>query len=369
MSGRPRSRLRASGTARPSAVRDRPGALAAPSAGARRRARPRGRPSWSRPSAYGPRSGAERAHAPIGHHGPVSGLLVLAATPIGRPEDASARLARGAGHRRRRRRRGHPPAAPPDRRPRASRSTGRVVSYFEGNEAARTAGLVEDLVAGRRVLLVTDAGMPSVSDPGYRLVAAAVEAGVRVTAVPGPERRAHRAGRLRAAGGPVLLRGLPAAQVGRARPTAARARRRAAHAGVLRVPAPHRGLAGGAGRGVRRRPARRGVPRADQDPRGGRPRPAGRAGRLGRRRGARRGHAGGRRAHRPGAGAVDAGDHEALRALVAAEEQAGAHAQGGGADASRERTGVPRRQVYDAAHRVAHGPARPDLDRPDPTQE
>ena len=63
---------------------------------------------------------------------------------------------------------------------------GRVVSYFEGNEAARTPGLVADLASGRRVVLVTDAGMPSVSDPGYRLVNAAIEAGVQVTAVPGP---------------------------------------------------------------------------------------------------------------------------------------------------------------------------------------
>jgi 16S rRNA (cytidine1402-2'-O)-methyltransferase len=60
------------------------------------------------------------------------------------------------------------------------------VSYFEGNEAARTPELVEALSAGARVLLVSDAGMPSVSDPGYRLVAATVAAGVRVTAVPGP---------------------------------------------------------------------------------------------------------------------------------------------------------------------------------------
>ena len=63
---------------------------------------------------------------------------------------------------------------------------GRVTSYFDGNEAARTPGLVERLVAGDRVVLVTDAGMPSVSDPGYRLVVAAVEAGIVVTAVPGP---------------------------------------------------------------------------------------------------------------------------------------------------------------------------------------
>ena len=63
---------------------------------------------------------------------------------------------------------------------------GRVVSYFEGNEAGRTPELLEALIGGARVLLVTDAGMPAVSDPGYRLVAAAVEAGVRVTVVPGP---------------------------------------------------------------------------------------------------------------------------------------------------------------------------------------
>lgn len=63
---------------------------------------------------------------------------------------------------------------------------GRVVSYFDGNEAARTPGLLADLREGLRVVVVTDAGMPSVSDPGYRLVIAAVEAGIRVTAVPGP---------------------------------------------------------------------------------------------------------------------------------------------------------------------------------------
>lgn len=61
-----------------------------------------------------------------------------------------------------------------------------VVSYFEGNEASRTPGLVEAMADGQVVALVTDAGMPSVSDPGYRLVVAAIEAGLRVTSVPGP---------------------------------------------------------------------------------------------------------------------------------------------------------------------------------------
>ena len=71
----------------------------------------------------------------------------------------------------------------------------------------------------------------------------------------------------------------------------------------------------------------------------------------------------------PAPGAVDAGDHDALRALVAAEERAGADPQGGGADRRRTPRVSRDAQVYDAAHRVAHGPERPDLDRPDPTQE
>ena len=66
------------------------------------------------------------------------------------------------------------------------RPTARVISYFEGNEAERTGDLVSLLEAGSTIVLVTDAGMPSVSDPGFRLVNAAIEAGVRVSAIPGP---------------------------------------------------------------------------------------------------------------------------------------------------------------------------------------
>src|SRR5689334_21476055 len=116
---------------------------------------------------------------------PGAGVLVLAGTPIGRVDDASPRLVAALG-------RADVVAAEDTRRLRRLATdldvtvTGRVVSYFEGNEAARTSDLVEALLAGEEVLLVTDAGMPSVSDPGYRLVTAAVEAGVRVTAVPGP---------------------------------------------------------------------------------------------------------------------------------------------------------------------------------------
>ncbi len=114
-----------------------------------------------------------------------AGVLVLAATPIGRVEDAPPRLATELAT-------ADVVAAEDTRRLRRLTSdlgveiTGRVVSYFEGNERARTPVLLDALLAGQRVLLVTDAGMPSVSDPGYRLTAAAVEAGVRVSAVPGP---------------------------------------------------------------------------------------------------------------------------------------------------------------------------------------
>ena len=112
-------------------------------------------------------------------------MLVLAATPIGRIEDAPPRLASELAT-------ADVIAAEDTRRLRRLTTDlgveikGRIVSYFEGNEAARTPTLLAELLDGNRVLLVTDAGMPSVSDPGYRLVAAAVEKDVRVTAVPGP---------------------------------------------------------------------------------------------------------------------------------------------------------------------------------------
>jgi 16S rRNA (cytidine1402-2'-O)-methyltransferase len=114
-----------------------------------------------------------------------TGVLVLAATPIGDPRDAAPRLAEEIS--------GADVVAAEDTR-RLRRlcadlgvtPRGRVLSYHEHNEASRTPELVERLKAGDRVVVVTDAGMPSVSDPGYRLVDAAVGAGVRVTCVPGP---------------------------------------------------------------------------------------------------------------------------------------------------------------------------------------
>jgi 16S rRNA (cytidine1402-2'-O)-methyltransferase len=116
---------------------------------------------------------------------PGSGVLVLAGAPIGDVRDASPRLAEAL-------RAADLVAAEDTRRLRrlcaglGIGSPARVVSYFEGNEVARAAELLAALQEGARVLLVTDAGMPTVSDPGYRLVAAAAGAGIRVTSVPGP---------------------------------------------------------------------------------------------------------------------------------------------------------------------------------------
>jgi 16S rRNA (cytidine1402-2'-O)-methyltransferase len=114
----------------------------------------------------------------------VPGTLYIVGTPIGNLEDLSPRAARvlkeadliaaedtrsaktllahaGAGH-------------------------ARVISYFEGNEAERAAELVAALEAGQKVCVISEAGMPGVSDPGSRAVAAAIAAGARVEVIPGP---------------------------------------------------------------------------------------------------------------------------------------------------------------------------------------
>jgi 16S rRNA (cytidine1402-2'-O)-methyltransferase len=110
---------------------------------------------------------------------------VLAGTPIGNLSDASEGLRRALAG-------ADVIAAEDTRRLKtllaglAVESTARVVSYFDQTEAARAAGLVEDLRAGLTVLVVSDAGMPTVSDPGFRLVKLAIEADIPVTAVPGP---------------------------------------------------------------------------------------------------------------------------------------------------------------------------------------
>ncbi|WP_410600405.1 16S rRNA (cytidine(1402)-2'-O)-methyltransferase [Amycolatopsis sp. lyj-90] len=113
------------------------------------------------------------------------GRLVLAATPLGDVRDASPRLSEALAT-------ADVIAAEDTRRLRSLTAAlnvspvGRVVSFYEDVETARLPKLLESLQSGETVVLVTDAGMPSVSDPGFRLVAACVEADVPVTCLPGP---------------------------------------------------------------------------------------------------------------------------------------------------------------------------------------
>ncbi len=115
----------------------------------------------------------------------MNGCLVLAATPMGDVGDASQRLRDALAT-------ADVVAAEDTRRTRHLASAlgvtiaGRVVSFYDQVETARLPVLVEEVADGRTVLLVTDAGMPSVSDPGYRLVAACVARDLPVTCLPGP---------------------------------------------------------------------------------------------------------------------------------------------------------------------------------------
>src|SRR6202046_2102596 len=168
------------------------------------------------------------------------GVLTLAGVPIGRPEDAPPRLPAELAT-------ADVVAAEDTRRVRQLAAAlnvtiaGRGMSYYDVIETRRAEQLAAELAAGKNVLVVTDAGMPGISDPGYRVVAAAVAAGGRGTRVPGaagggpapprprPLRLAHR---------PVLLRGVPAAQARRTGEAVRRAGGRTAHPGVLRIAAP-----------------------------------------------------------------------------------------------------------------------------------
>ncbi|MBJ8340524.1 16S rRNA (cytidine(1402)-2'-O)-methyltransferase [Antrihabitans sp. YC3-6] len=132
--------------------------------------------------------GTDRAEQGTGGNAQVeaaTGRLVLAGTPMGEVRDASERLREALAT-------ADVVAAEDTRRTKQlARSldiviTGRMVSFYDHVEVAKIPSLLDDVRAGRTVLLVTDAGMPSVSDPGYRLVAACVEAGLPVTCLPGP---------------------------------------------------------------------------------------------------------------------------------------------------------------------------------------
>lgn len=113
------------------------------------------------------------------------GRIVLAGTPIGNTGDATPRLIAWLET-------ADIVAAEDTRRLHRLTSSlgikaaGQIISYHEHNEATKTAELLAQVQQGKTLVMVTDAGMPSVSDPGFRLVAAAVAAGVPVTAAPGP---------------------------------------------------------------------------------------------------------------------------------------------------------------------------------------
>jgi 16S rRNA (cytidine1402-2'-O)-methyltransferase len=115
----------------------------------------------------------------------VAGRLILAATPLGNPGDATVRLAEALGT-------ASVIAAEDTRRLRRLASDlgvsipGRIVSLHDSVEAQRTEGLLQSLLEGEDVLVVTDAGMPAVSDPGFRLVRACIDADIDVVVLPGP---------------------------------------------------------------------------------------------------------------------------------------------------------------------------------------
>lgn len=113
-----------------------------------------------------------------------AGRLLIGATPLGQPSDASARLIAALGT-------ADIVAAEDTRRIRnlardLGVTLGSVVSLFDQNEATRVPALVDDIIGGATVLLVSDAGMPLINDPGYRLVSACIAAGAPVSCLPGP---------------------------------------------------------------------------------------------------------------------------------------------------------------------------------------
>ncbi|EJZ11968.1 16S rRNA (cytidine(1402)-2'-O)-methyltransferase [Mycolicibacterium vaccae] len=114
-----------------------------------------------------------------------AGRLLVGATPLGQPSDASARLVRALGS-------ADVIAAEDTRRVRTLaqalevKPVGKIVSLYDQNEASRIPAMLDAIKGGATVLLVSDAGMPLISDPGYRLVAACVEHGLTVQCLPGP---------------------------------------------------------------------------------------------------------------------------------------------------------------------------------------
>jgi len=113
------------------------------------------------------------------------GSVVLAATPLGNPGDASARLIEALSS-------ADVIAAEDTRRTRRLMAdlgitpSGRMESFYDAVEREKADELIGRARAGDRILVVSDAGMPTISDPGYRLVSRAIDEGVPVTVLPGP---------------------------------------------------------------------------------------------------------------------------------------------------------------------------------------
>jgi len=111
--------------------------------------------------------------------------LILAATPLGNPGDASVRLKTAIES-------ASIIAAEDSRRFHRlcadieTTFTARVLSFFEGNEEDRTRELLNELQSGATVLVLSDAGMPTISDPGFRLMRDAIALGIEVSVIPGP---------------------------------------------------------------------------------------------------------------------------------------------------------------------------------------
>ena len=111
--------------------------------------------------------------------------LTLAATPLGNPGDASLRLKEAIAN-------AEVIAAEDSRRFHRLAAdlgvtfTAKVISFFDGNETARTEEVLALLQSGKKVLVVSDAGMPTISDPGFRLTRDAIAIGIDVVVIPGP---------------------------------------------------------------------------------------------------------------------------------------------------------------------------------------
>ena len=111
--------------------------------------------------------------------------LILAGVPLGNPGDATIRLTDAI-------KQAQVIAAEDTRKFQRLcqdlkiKSNAKVISFFEGNEISRTDSLIAELKSGATILVVTDAGMPTISDPGFKLVRAAVDAQIPVQVLPGP---------------------------------------------------------------------------------------------------------------------------------------------------------------------------------------